>query len=79
MGALSEDYEHRHMGTVALLRALEPNPNLPHPQLLIAEQFGAFTRGLLDQVPDDSPMLTDGLRKLWEAKNSIVFASLGKR
>lgn len=77
--ALSEQFAHRNVAVVAMLKALEPNPNLTGPPRRIAVMFRDMAAALLETIEVDSPMLTDGLRKLWEAKNSLVYASLERR
>jgi hypothetical protein len=67
---------NRHPSTEHMLNLLEPNPNLPEglPKMIsmnIAELAVNVTADL-----KDSPELTAGLRKLWEAKNSLVAAAI---
>jgi hypothetical protein len=60
-----------------MMKMLEPNPNLPSPQLAIAIDFYSTAKVMLDAflIPD-GPELTAGLRKLLEAKDCLVRASL---
>jgi hypothetical protein len=64
------------------MRMLEPNPNLPERQHLIAADVQYLARLVFDRVPD-GPELTAGLRKLLEAKDCFVRAAIdaerGKR
>lgn len=66
----------RHPSTEAVLRWLEPNPNLPDPQREIAQAVELLAEQVLHAVPEDSAELTTGLRKLLEAKDCFVRASL---
>lgn len=54
---------------------LKPNPNLKQPQSNIAEEIWLMARTMITDLPD-SPELTAGLRKLLEAKDCFVRASL---
>jgi hypothetical protein len=69
------DLTERHPSTRAALRRLEPNPNLPPEVLVIANEFHDFGTWLAERVVDD-PDLSDGLRKLWEAKNCIIYLAV---
>ena len=72
----SENYQDRHPSVLEVAKYLDPNPNLQGVQHMIAQMFGQFTEELLDTVEDDSPELTVALRKLLEAKDAAVRASL---
>lgn len=65
----------RHPGVRNLMRWLTPNTRLPREQFVIAERLHTTARYMLQRVPD-SPELTEGLRKLLEAKDCFVRASL---
>jgi hypothetical protein len=69
------EFWDRHPGTRGLLRWLVPNPNLPDPQRDVAELCYKTARAMIDAIPD-GPELTAGLRKLLEAKDCFVRASL---
>jgi hypothetical protein len=67
----------RHPGVESAMRWLEPNPNLPAAQREIAEAVHGCAVTVLNAVPDEGgPELTAGLRKLLEAKDCLVRASL---
>jgi hypothetical protein len=66
----------RHPGIQALMKWLEPNPNLPVPQLKIARKVEGLASDVLSIIHEDDPELTAGLRKLLEAKDCFVRASL---
>lgn len=65
----------RNAGTQHLVTMLKPNPNLKEHQADIAEIFWAVATNLVDSLAD-SPELTAGLRKLLEAKDCFIRASL---
>jgi hypothetical protein len=65
----------RHPSTEHMVTMLKPNPNLPALQLAIAGACYNLACGLLNELKD-SPELTAGLRKLLEAKDCFVRASL---
>lgn len=65
----------RNPGVENLLRWLEPNPNLPENVRWVPEAVEILAKGMADQLPD-SPELTAGLRKLLEAKDCFVRATL---
>lgn len=65
----------RHPSTDHMLRQLRPNENLPAEQLTIAEMFWGVGVAMVGRL-GDSPELTAGLRKLLEAKDCFVRASL---
>jgi hypothetical protein len=69
------EFWDRHPGTRGLLRWLEPNPNLPPGPLAIAVRCYKLAHRLVRELPD-GPELTAGLRKLLEAKDCFVRASL---
>lgn len=64
----------RHPSTQHMMTMLKPNPNLKEPQLNIAIEFWLIAQWLIN-FPD-SPELTAGLRKLLEAKDCFIRASL---
>jgi hypothetical protein len=64
----------RHPGTTALLRWFEFEHLPPHLRVVSAE-FYALAHWLADKLPD-SPELTTGLRKLLEAKDCAVRATI---
>lgn len=66
----------RHPSTAHLVNFLAPNPNLRGKQRTIATEFWNVTCDMLDLIPQDGPELTAGLRKLLEAKDCFVRASL---
>lgn len=66
----------RHPSTQHLMKFLEPNVNLKKSQKDIADYFNEFAGDLLAHIQQDSPELTAGLRKLLEAKDCFVRASL---
>lgn len=59
----------------SLMLWLRPNPNLPEVQFRIACKFNELAMAMLETV-DDDPELAAGLRKLLEAKDCMVRASL---
>lgn len=65
----------RHPSTTHMLTQLQVNPNLPEFQGSIALAFKNLAEQLTDNL-QDSPELTAGLRKLLEAKDCFVRASL---
>lgn len=67
--------DSRHPSTQHMMTMLKPNPNLRGVQADIAEDVWIFA---VDMVTTnaDSPELTAGLRKLLEAKDCFVRASL---
>jgi hypothetical protein len=69
------DITGRHPSTQAALQRLEPNPNLASIPRDVADRFYALGLWLVEVLPD-SPDLTDGLRKLWEAKNCAVYVAV---
>lgn len=66
----------RHPGIELQLRILKPNPNLPEPERAIAEAVYALASGVLDRVEGSNQELTEGLRELVRAKDSLIRASL---
>lgn len=70
------DVENRHPSTVHMLKLLEPNPNLPEGYPKLISHAIAGVAADCTKVLEDSPELTAGLRKLWEAKNSLVAAAI---
>ena len=71
----SIDPSGRHPATVAALKRLEPNDNLPADARAIAAHIYDLAIGIVNDLPDD-PDLSDGLRKLWEAKNCLVYLAV---
>lgn len=68
------DYEHRHPGTVSLLRWFE-HDHLKGKQFEVSQQCSELAVHLVDDL-EDGPELTAGLRKLLEAKDCFVRASI---
>jgi hypothetical protein len=66
----------RHPSIQAIMRWLEPNINLPADQYDVAEHCKKLAGTIMNLVPQDSPELIAGLRKLLEAKDCFVRASL---
>jgi hypothetical protein len=66
----------RHPSVQGILRWLEPNPNLPDLQLLIAQHCEFLAGSILAAIPEDNAELSAGFRKLLEAKDCFVRASL---
>jgi hypothetical protein len=65
----------RHPSTENLLHWLEPNKNLPAYLIWVPEAVEILAKGMVEQLPD-SPELAAGLRKLLEAKDCFVRATL---
>jgi hypothetical protein len=65
----------RHPSTENLLHWLEPNPNLPEDLIWVPRTVQILAKGMVEQLPD-SPELAAGLRKLLEAKDCFVRATL---
>jgi len=66
----------RHPGVTDALRWLKPNPNLPPDLLAISTMIEVAADDVLMAIPIDSPQLTDGLKKLIEAKDCFVRAAI---
>lgn len=66
----------RHVSVTSVTKYLAPNPRLEGTQAEIAVLFQDVTTDLLSLIPDDSAELTVGFRKLLEAKDAFVRASL---
>lgn len=66
----------RHPGVESLAKLLEPNPNLPEPLRNVAEKVAVLRTEILNDLPNDGPELTAGLRKLLEAKDCFVRQAL---
>jgi hypothetical protein len=64
--------------TDGLMRWLTPNPNLPEPQQSIAWECHELAKRMVEAAPQ-GPELTTGLRKLLEAKDCFVRASMEQR
>jgi hypothetical protein len=72
-----EVYGDRHPSTLHMLRMLQPNTNLPDHLYQIATDIQDLAANLLiSHDLNDGPELTTGLRKLLEAKDCFVRASL---
>lgn len=71
------DRHGRHPGVESLMTWLTVNPRLPEPGREIATWCQALSEQVTAAIPDDSPELTAGLRKLLEAKDCFVRAALG--
>lgn len=69
------DYETRHPSTVALLRWFEFD-HLPGKLGLTSEACHGLAHEMVRCLPD-GPELTAGLRKLLEAKDCFVRATIG--
>ena len=67
---------NRHVSVTSVVKFLEPNPRLTGTQAEIAEIMFDTAKDILISVPDDSAELTAGMRKLLEAKDCFVRASL---
>lgn len=66
-----------HPSTENLLRWLEPNPSLPLPQRAVAEDCQGLAQRMVYAAGEDGGAeLSAGLRKLLEAKDCFVRASL---
>lgn len=76
MGTLQDKWIGRHPSTVQLLRWLDPNPNLPDDQRAISQVFAGAAETLLQRISVDGPELTTALRKMIEAKDCAVRASM---
>jgi hypothetical protein len=74
MSALHSD---RHPGTAHLMRWLVANSKLPDDQFVIANACHDLAEKMLTLGVPDGAELTAGLRKLLEAKDCFVRASLG--
>jgi hypothetical protein len=66
----------RHPGVTGLLRWLEPNNNLPPHLRRVAAITRLAAEDVMDEITVDSPELTEGLRKLLEAKDCFVRAAI---
>jgi hypothetical protein len=71
----SPELSDRHPATQHLMGILRPNPALDG---IAADVSAALFQAACDQVTilRDGPELSDGLRKLWEAKNCLVMQGL---
>lgn len=69
------DENKRHPSTEHMMRVLKPNPNLSGMQRAIADAHWGLACNLVESIKD-GPELTAGLRKLLEAKDCFVRASL---
>lgn len=71
----SPELSDRHPSTRHLIGMLVPNPSLDG---IAADVSVAMYQAACDQVTilKDGPELSDGLRKLWEAKNCLVMQGL---
>lgn len=69
-------YKDRNPSVQHAMKLLNPNPNLPEGNAKdISEEIGYLGHNMVMTLKD-SPELTEGLRKLWEAKNSLVAAAV---
>jgi len=66
----------RHPSVEGVAQYLDANVNLPKPLYAIAIKAQLFRDEILEAIPDDSPELSAGLRKLLEAKDCFVRATL---
>lgn len=64
-----------HPATANLMRWLSPNPNLPDPQRELAEACQGLAIEMTEKCPEGAELST-GLRKLLEAKDCFVRASM---
>jgi hypothetical protein len=69
------DLTDRHPATRQAMLRLTPNPNLSGPAADVARVLWETGKDLV-AVLKDGPELSDGLRKLWEAKNCLVLQAL---
>jgi hypothetical protein len=69
------DLTDRHPATRQAMLRLTPNPNLAGPAADVAETLWNAAKDLVVKLKD-GPELSDGLRKLWEAKNCLVLQAL---
>jgi|tagenome__1003787_1003787.scaffolds.fasta_scaffold17397648_2 hypothetical protein len=69
------DLTDRHPATRQAMLRLTPNPNLSGAARTVAQTLWE-AGGALVTVLKDGPELSDGLRKLWEAKNCLVLQAL---
>jgi hypothetical protein len=75
VGQPAPDLSARHQSTQHLMGMLTPNRNLDGIALDVSVLVHDTSNMLLDLL-DDGPELSDGLRKLWEAKNCLVMQGL---
>lgn len=68
--------EDRHSSVQSVGKFLIPNTNLAGIQFSISMSFHDIACIMLEENSEDSPELTAGLRKLLEAKDCFVRASL---
>lgn len=66
----------RHVSVTSVTKYLEPNPRLEGLQAEIALVFKDVVTDMFTLIPDDSAELTAGFRKLLEAKDCFIRASL---
>lgn len=66
-----------HFGAKALLNWLRPNPKLPERQRDLVQCYYHMAHVTIGHAKDNSAELTTALRKLLEAKDAAVRASLG--
>lgn len=69
------DLTDRHPATRQAMLRLTPNPQLDGPAGDVARLLWEAGKDLVT-VLKDGPELSDGLRKLWEAKNCLVLQAL---
>lgn len=75
---IEELFPDRHPSVMGIVKWLNPNERLPQNQYAIAHAFASFTKLLLTRIENDSSEFTVGLRKILEAKDCMVRASLEK-
>lgn len=68
-------FKDRHPSSIHMLKVLAPNPNLNGTPRSISDSCFELAWDMFEQLPD-GPELTAGLRKLLEAKDAFVRASL---
>jgi hypothetical protein len=73
---MGSNYAGRHPSVKEIMKFIEPNPNLKGLQASIVGNVYELADLMLGKIEDDSPELTAGLRKLLEAKDCFVRASL---
>jgi hypothetical protein len=71
-------YDDRHSSVRDIMRWLNPNPKLQVGQWAVSHQIWEVADRLLYLIPDSSE-LTAGLRKLLEAKDCLIRASMTER
>jgi hypothetical protein len=69
------DLTDRHAATRQAMLRLTPNPGLSGLARDVSQVLWQTACGMTDLLKD-GPELSDGLRKLWEAKNCLVLQAL---